>query len=84
MLLPGVTTLARLVARIRKEANQRLWDTLYGLPTVQQRQLLEDLLEVPRGRSGLGSGAVAQGTDQAVWPQPGEGAAAWRTSPGRA
>lgn len=47
VLLPGVTTLARLVARIREEANQRLWDTLAGLLASQQRRLLADLLEVP-------------------------------------
>jgi len=49
VLLPGVTTLARLVARVREEANQRLWDTLSGLLTPPQRRLLDGLLDVPVG-----------------------------------
>ncbi len=49
VLLPGVTTLARLVARVRDEATQRLWDTLAGLLTARQRRLLERLLAVPDG-----------------------------------
>lgn len=40
MLLPGVTTLARLVARVSDEATQRLWDTLSELPTSRQRRML--------------------------------------------
>jgi TnpA family transposase len=47
VLLPGVTTLTRLVARVRDAATKRVWDTLYELPTPQQRQALELLLEVP-------------------------------------
>jgi uncharacterized protein DUF4158 len=49
VLLPGVTTLARLVARVRDEATQRLWDTLAGLLTSRQCRLLERLLTVPDG-----------------------------------
>jgi hypothetical protein len=36
VLLPGVTTPARVVARVRDEATQRLWDTLAGLLTARQ------------------------------------------------
>ncbi|MDP8901137.1 MAG: DUF4158 domain-containing protein [Actinomycetota bacterium] len=49
VLLPGATTLARLVARVRNEALQRLWETLAALVTAQQARQLEVLLEVPDG-----------------------------------
>ncbi|MFN2506942.1 MAG: Tn3 family transposase, partial [Acidimicrobiales bacterium] len=49
VLLPGVTTLARLVARARDEALQRLWETLAAMPTPSQARQLERLLEVPEG-----------------------------------
>ncbi|MFF4648283.1 Tn3 family transposase [Streptomyces sp. NPDC001389] len=47
VLLPGVTTLTRLVASVREAANQRLWDTLYGLLNAGQRAVLDSLLTVP-------------------------------------
>jgi hypothetical protein len=47
VLLSGVTTLARLVARVRDQANQRLWDSLAGLLAPGQRWTLERLLDVP-------------------------------------
>ncbi|KUL48527.1 transposase [Streptomyces violaceusniger] len=49
VLPPGVTTLARLVAAVREAANQRLWDTLYGLLSAGQRAVLDSLLTVPPG-----------------------------------
>lgn len=49
VLLPGVTTLARLVAGTRDEVTNRLHDTLYRLLTPRQRAILEMLLEVPDG-----------------------------------
>jgi hypothetical protein len=49
VLLPGATTLARLVAQVRDDANHRLWDTLHGLLTSEQRALLETLTKVPEG-----------------------------------
>ncbi|MEV6332663.1 Tn3 family transposase [Streptomyces sp. NPDC051909] len=50
VLLPGVTTLARLVASVREAANQRLWDTLHGMLTPGQRAVLDDLLTVSAGQ----------------------------------
>ena len=49
MLLPGVSTLARLVARVRDAAMQRLWDTLAAPLTAAQAHALELLLEIPDG-----------------------------------
>ncbi|QKW36176.1 Tn3 family transposase [Actinomadura sp. NAK00032] len=49
VLLPGVTTLARLVASVRDDTTQRLWGVLEGLLTVGQRYVLDQLLEVPPG-----------------------------------
>ena len=49
ILLPGVTVLARLVARIRERAAQRLWRVLAALPDAQQRTRLEGLLVAPAG-----------------------------------
>ena len=49
VLLPGVTTLARLVARVREDTTRRLWGELEGLLTPVQRRVLDRLLEVPPG-----------------------------------
>lgn len=49
VLLPGVTTLARLVARVRDAASQRLWDTICGLLAGGQSGMLERLLVVQEG-----------------------------------
>ena len=49
VLLPGVTTLARLVAKVRDDTTRRLWGVLEGLLTTGQRYVLDQLLEVPPG-----------------------------------
>lgn len=49
VLLPGVSTLVRLVAGRRDAAAQRLWETLYSLLSGEQKTLLDRLLEVAEG-----------------------------------
>ncbi len=49
VLLPGVTVLTRLIARIRDRAAARLWRSLAGLPGQEQIASLETLLIVPEG-----------------------------------
>jgi hypothetical protein len=50
ILLPGVSRLARLVARVRDDTTHRLWAELEGLLTPAQRRVLDRLLEVPQGK----------------------------------
>lgn len=49
VLLPGRTRLARLVAQVREESTQRLYDVLAGMVTSAQVIQLDALLEVPDG-----------------------------------
>src|SRR5664279_2119907 len=45
----GISRLTRLVARVRDEATERLWDSLSAPATPEQRIALDRLLEVPPG-----------------------------------
>jgi hypothetical protein len=49
VLLPGVTSLWRLVGHAREVTTQRLWDVLAGLLTATQARKLELFLTVPDG-----------------------------------
>lgn len=49
ILLPGVSTLSRLIAEIRERAGIRLWRQLSCLPTQEQREKLKTLIKVPDG-----------------------------------
>jgi hypothetical protein len=49
VLLPGVTTLVRLVAGVREDTTQRLWQELESMLTAGQQHALEQLAEVPPG-----------------------------------
>ena len=51
VLLPGITTLTRLIARARDQETQRLFTTLAEIPTQAQRLLLDEVLDIePGGR----------------------------------
>jgi hypothetical protein len=50
ILLPGVSRLARLVARVRDDTTHRLWADLEGLLTPVQRRVLDRLLDVRQGK----------------------------------
>lgn len=50
ILLPGVSTLCRLIAEIREKASKRLWRLLSALPTVEQKEKLKTLLKIREGK----------------------------------
>ncbi|MEM7175350.1 MAG: Tn3 family transposase [Chlamydiota bacterium] len=49
ILLPGITTLSRLVSEIRDRSTNRLLKKLYSLPSKRQRTKLETLLDLQKG-----------------------------------
>ncbi|WP_291869876.1 Tn3 family transposase [Maribacter sp.] len=46
VLLPGATTLTRLIGEIRQRAFETLWKKLADLPSISQKSRLNDLLEI--------------------------------------
>jgi hypothetical protein len=50
VLLPGISTLTRLIAQIRDRATLRAWQRLACMPNEDQRCQLEALLQVPEGK----------------------------------
>ena len=49
VLLPGVSVVARLIARVRDETTVRLWDTMTGSLTAADRDALDGMLVVRDG-----------------------------------
>jgi uncharacterized protein DUF4158 len=49
VILPGPTTLARMVASARDQADRRGWAQLAAALTPEHRRMLEELVEVPEG-----------------------------------
>lgn len=49
ILLPGATTLMRLISEIRQRSANRMWERLSMLPTPEQIEKLESLLQIPDG-----------------------------------
>ncbi|XVQ15648.1 DUF4158 domain-containing protein [Spirillospora sp. CA-255316] len=94
VLLPGVTTLARLVAQVRDEVTGRLWEELCALLSPEQRAGLETLLVVPEGARisnleradppvGAGDGARAGSGRRALWAGAGGGGSVGVPGPAR-
>ncbi|MBL7478731.1 Tn3 family transposase [Legionella bononiensis] len=50
VLLPGISTLTVLIAKVRDRVSKRLWQRLTLLVDINQRQQLENLLLVPDGK----------------------------------
>ena len=47
VLLPGASTLTRLISQIRDRAESRLWQQLSSLPNTEQQVKLDSLLQIP-------------------------------------
>lgn len=50
ILLPGATTLSRVITEIRERAAHRLWQRLLALPNDEQKQQLDELLSFSEGQ----------------------------------
>jgi hypothetical protein len=49
ILLPGVTTIARVVAKVVTDTTRQLWEELAAMPGPVQQRALDRLLDVPPG-----------------------------------
>jgi hypothetical protein len=80
VLLPGVTTPARLVAKVRDDTTRRLWQQLERLPRPGQRYVLDQLLEVPPGSRRIWSGGARAHPRAAAARQSSRHWTRWRRS----
>lgn len=60
VLLPGVTVMARLIAKVRDRASMRLWRKLAKLPNGSQLVMLEKLLVAEHGSRNTGLDILRQ------------------------
>lgn len=49
IILPGESTLSRLISEIRERAARRLWNRLSSLPTPEKKEELDAILHIPKG-----------------------------------
>jgi hypothetical protein len=68
VLLPGVTTLERLIARIRDRSATRLWHLLAKLPNAYQQANLDSLLDVPEEQRSTPLDRLRQAPDRVSAP----------------
>ena len=50
VLLPGISTLVIMVSRVRERVSKRLWQRLASLANPSQKEQLENLLLIPKGK----------------------------------
>jgi hypothetical protein len=68
VLLPGATTLARLVAQVKGRADRRLSDRLSKLLSPDEIEKLEGLLAVPSGSRKSAYDRLRRGPDRVSGP----------------
>ena len=68
ILLPGVTTLCRLIAQVRERSAERLWSKLARAPSRLQCKELEQLLVISRGTRQSALDRLRQGPTRASGP----------------
>ncbi len=66
IILPGATTLTRLISEVREKATLRLWNKLALIPSAEQRSQLEMLLG-PTDCSRLSTGITEKGPCDHQW-----------------
>ena len=69
VLLPGVTTLTRVVSHAREQTTARLWECLFGLLDDQKQRKLERLLDVTEDARMSDLERLRQGPKRVSGPQ---------------